>query len=92
MARELPFKDLETAIHSHRNKLQNIMTDQYMIAKAARINPRLEYVQQQIYNRFCETVTDTELEMFRNKFYSVLIQRDKNLKTYVMELMEHIKI
>jgi hypothetical protein len=91
MTRELPFKDLEATIHNHKSALQNIKDNEYMLAKAARIDPGSEYVQRQIYEKWCEVVTDEEMSVFGNRFYTVQIQRDKNLKTYITNIVDHIK-
>lgn len=82
MARELPFKDLEEIIHKHRDIAQNVITNQYMLAKATKISPDSEYVQREIYKEFCQK-TEADMEVLKNLFYHVNMQRDKSLREYV---------
>lgn len=83
-------KELTEIIHEHRKILQNIMTDEYMIAKANRVDPDSEYVQEQIFNRFDAKVTDQDIEILRAKFFDEIKNRDKNLPIYVDDTVKYL--
>jgi len=83
-------KELTEIIHDHRKILQNIMTDEYMIAKATRTDPDSDYVQEQIFKRFNEKVTDQDIEILRAKFFDEIKNRDKNLPIYVDDTVKYL--
>jgi len=83
-------KELTDIIHDHRKILYNIMTDEYMIAKAAKIDPDSEYVQEQIFKKFNEKVTDQDIEILRAKFFDEIKNRDKNLPVYVDDIVKYL--
>jgi len=62
-----------------------------MLAQAVKIEPGLEYVQDRIYERFSEIITDEEMNALKHKFKDVTYSRDKNLATYVTEIVKYTK-
>lgn len=91
MAGEYKSRELTEKIHEYRKILRNIRVNEYALAKAQRIDPDSEYVQDQIYDKFCKAVPESELIQLKQKFTEVTHSRDRNLETYVNDIVEYTK-
>ncbi len=91
MAGEYKSRELVEKIHDYRKLLRNIRVNEYALAKAQRIDPDLEYVQDQIYDKFCKAVPTSELVQLKQKFTEITHSRDRNLETYVNDIVEYTR-
>jgi hypothetical protein len=85
------FEDLEQKINRYRAIMGAAIKEEQAKARLDGDDPGSVDVQDRIYEKFRENVTDEELETFKSNFYALTLQRDEILKRYVDKSVAEIK-
>ncbi len=91
MTQKFSFQNLDDRIDRHRDILLDAMQEEYKLADEFNIDPSSKYVQEHIYSRFREKVTDEELLLFNHEFQKLTAQRDRTLQDYVENIIHKLQ-